>query len=264
VRRAERELAAQTARIGVATADLYPRFTLLAAIGLEAPSFSNLFSGANAVYNLGPQMRWNVFDAGRIRQNIEVQNARQEQALIVYEAAVLTALKDVDDVLIAYAKELTRRQSLPNRPHAGQLRLHKTALALGELALARQELVRALPLVRQGSLPQRTVDRRQSQRDAARLPIGAEGRIVPDGANFAIPATVSFVSPEAQFTPKQVETRSERDKLMFHVKVQIPPKRVIRHIELVKTGIRGVAYVRLDDSIAWPAALERRFAGDPP
>jgi NodT family efflux transporter outer membrane factor (OMF) lipoprotein len=112
VRRAERELAAQTARIGVATADLYPRFTLLGSIGLEALSFSNLFAGANAVYNLGPQMRWNVFDAGRIRQNIAVQNARQEQALIVYEAAVLTALKDVDDVLIAYAKELTRRQSL--------------------------------------------------------------------------------------------------------------------------------------------------------
>jgi HlyD family secretion protein len=101
-------------------------------------------------------------------------------------------------------------------------------------------------------------------RQAARLLIGAEGRIVPDGADFAIPATVSFVSPEAQFTPKQVETRSERDKLMFRVKVQIPPERVIRHIELVKTGIRGVAYVRLDDSIAWPAALERRFAGDVP
>ena len=87
---------------------------------------------------------------------------------------------------------------------------------------------------------------------------------MPDGADFAIPATVSFVSPEAQFTPKQVETRSERDKLMFRVKVQIPPERVIRHIELVKTGIRGVAHVRLDDSIAWPAALERRFTGDVP
>jgi outer membrane protein, multidrug efflux system len=112
VRRAERELAAQTARVGVATADLYPKFTLLGSIGLEALSFSNLFSGANAVYTLGPNMRWNLFDAGRIRQNIEVQNARQEQALIAYEASVLTALKDVDDALIAYGKEMTRRQSL--------------------------------------------------------------------------------------------------------------------------------------------------------
>lgn len=98
---------------------------------------------------------------------------------------------------------------------------------------------------------------------AAWLPIGAEARIVPVGVDFAIPATVSFVSPEAQFTPKQVETRSERERLMFRVKVQIPPERVIRHIELVKTGVRGVAYVRFDDSIAWPAALERRFAGKP-
>jgi NodT family efflux transporter outer membrane factor (OMF) lipoprotein len=102
VRRAERQLAAQTARIGVATADLYPRFALLGSIGLEALSFSNLFSGANAVYAIGPNVRWTLFDAGRIRQNIEVQNARQEQALIAYEASVLTALKDVDDALIAY------------------------------------------------------------------------------------------------------------------------------------------------------------------
>jgi NodT family efflux transporter outer membrane factor (OMF) lipoprotein len=72
VRRAERELAAQTARIGVATADLYPRFTLLGSIGLEALSFSNLFSGTSAIYQLGPNTRWNVFDAGRIRQAIEV------------------------------------------------------------------------------------------------------------------------------------------------------------------------------------------------
>jgi NodT family efflux transporter outer membrane factor (OMF) lipoprotein len=112
VRRAERELAAQTARIGVATADLYPRFTLLGSIGLEALSFSNLFSGANAVYSVGPNMRWNLFNAGSIRQNIAVQDARQEQALIAYEAAVLNALKDVDDALIAYGKEMTRRQSL--------------------------------------------------------------------------------------------------------------------------------------------------------
>ncbi len=112
VRRAERELAAQTARVGIATADLYPKFTLLGSIGIEALSFPSLFSGASALYTLGPHMRWHLFDAGRIRQNIEVQNARQEQALIAYEAAVLNALKDVEDALIAYGKEMIRRQSL--------------------------------------------------------------------------------------------------------------------------------------------------------
>jgi HlyD family secretion protein len=218
-----------------------------------------------------------------------------------------------------------------------------------ELKLAEQELIRAIPLVRKGSLSKRTLDQRQSQRDtavatlnaatanlrtqhrsvdaasaevkriqtriddsflktpvvgrvlyrlaeegevlpaggkvltvldlsevymeiflpsrdAARLAIGAEARIVLDAvaSQFAIPATVSFVAPEAQFTPKQVETMSEREKLMFRVKVKIPRELVLKHIEKVKTGVRGVAYVRLDDTMPWPEALKKRYPGDPP
>jgi len=92
--------------------------------------------------------------------------------------------------------------------------------------------------------------------EAARLPIGAEGRITIDAApELVIPGRVSFVSPEAQFTPKQVETREEREKLMFRVKVRIPPDLLSRYIARVKTGIRGVAYVRVDDAADWPAHL---------
>ena len=76
---------------------------------------------------------------------------------------------------------------------------------------------------------------------------------------YAAQAKVSYVSPEAQFTPKQVETRSERDKLMFRVKLQVPSEVVLPYIERIKTGVRGVGYVRLDDAVAWPAFLERRF-----
>lgn len=112
VRKAERELAAQTAQIGVATAELYPKLTLVGSIGLESFSAGDLVAPINRVYNLGPTIQWRVFDAGRIRQNIEVQNARQEQALIAYEASVLTGLQDVEDALVAYGKELIRRQSL--------------------------------------------------------------------------------------------------------------------------------------------------------
>jgi HlyD family secretion protein len=92
---------------------------------------------------------------------------------------------------------------------------------------------------------------------AATLKIGAEGRIVLDFLpDNAIPAYVSFVSPEAQFTPKQVETRSEREKLMFRVKLQVPdiPE---EYLERVKTGIRGVGYVKLKDSAEWPPRLQR-------
>jgi HlyD family secretion protein len=96
--------------------------------------------------------------------------------------------------------------------------------------------------------------------DAARVRLGADSRIVLDvRPEYAAQAKVSYVSPEAQFTPKQVETRSERDKLMFRVKLQVPAELVLPYIERIKTGVRGVGYVRLDDKVAWPAFLERPF-----
>jgi HlyD family secretion protein len=96
--------------------------------------------------------------------------------------------------------------------------------------------------------------------DAVKVKIGADARIVFDIApDLAARAKVSFVAPEAQFTPKQVETRAERDKLMFRVKLTVPPERVLQYIERVKTGIRGIGYVRLDDAAEWPARLNRHL-----
>ncbi|KUJ81051.1 HlyD family secretion protein [Ruegeria profundi] len=97
-------------------------------------------------------------------------------------------------------------------------------------------------------------------REAGLLPIGTEARIVLDALpDYAIPAFVSFVSPEAQFTPKQVETLDEREQLVFRVRVRIPEDLVESRIEHVKTGLRGVAVIRVDQSSAWPEALERRI-----
>jgi HlyD family secretion protein len=96
--------------------------------------------------------------------------------------------------------------------------------------------------------------------EAARVRIGADSRITLDAApGRAAKAEVSFVAPEAQFTPKQVETRSERDKLMFRVKLKVPPDRVRPFLERIKTGVRGVGYVRYDDAVAWPESLETPF-----
>ncbi len=120
VRQAERELAAQTARIGVATADLYPKFSLKGSIGLEALSLGNLISLGSRTYSIGPRITWPIFDAGAIRKNIEVQSALQEQALIQYEAAVLSALEEVENALAAYANEQVRRQSLQDATHAAE------------------------------------------------------------------------------------------------------------------------------------------------
>jgi HlyD family secretion protein len=97
-------------------------------------------------------------------------------------------------------------------------------------------------------------------REAARVQIGADSRIVLDVApEYAARTKVSFVSPESQFTPKQVETASERDKLMFRVKLQIPEEAVLPYIDRIKTGVRGVGYVRLDDTVEWPEKLQKTF-----
>jgi HlyD family secretion protein len=92
---------------------------------------------------------------------------------------------------------------------------------------------------------------------AAQLRVGSEGRITFDFASDrAIPGYVSFVSPEAQFTPKQVETRSEREKLMFRVKIQLPKELASEYVERIKTGVRGVGYVKYKDSAVWPDRLQ--------
>lgn len=91
---------------------------------------------------------------------------------------------------------------------------------------------------------------------AGRVALGSDVRIVLDAApDFVLPASVSFVASTAQFTPKTVETASERQKLMFRVRAQIPRELLQRHQEQVKTGLPGVAWLRVDPAVPWPAEL---------
>lgn len=91
---------------------------------------------------------------------------------------------------------------------------------------------------------------------AGRIAIGTEVRIVLDAAkNVVIPAKVSFVADTAQFTPKTVETESERQKLMFRIKAKVDPTLLQKHIQQVKTGLPGVAYIKIDENAPWPAFL---------
>ena len=93
-------------------------------------------------------------------------------------------------------------------------------------------------------------------RAAGRLALGDEARIILDAApDYVVPATVSFVATDAQFTPKAVETADEREKLMFRVKLKIAPTLLKQYEARVKTGIRGVAYVRTSQTVAWPDRL---------
>ncbi len=112
IRQAERQLAAATANIGVATADLFPKFSLTGAPGLESVSPGNLFKPGSAAWSFGPTVQWRVFDAGRIRSNIRLQEAVREQILAGYEKAVLTAMEEVEDALVAYGREKDRYLAL--------------------------------------------------------------------------------------------------------------------------------------------------------
>ncbi len=118
--KAERNLAAQTARIGVATADLYPRFRLMGTFGFESLNGGDLLHWDSRTWSLGPGVSWKIFHGGAIRRNIDMWTARQEQALIQYQSAVLTAQEEVENVLTAYSKEQARRDSLSRASAAAQ------------------------------------------------------------------------------------------------------------------------------------------------
>ncbi len=112
IRAAEAGIHAATARIGVAAAELFPKFTLSGALGYQSDDFGSWFDWANRFWSLGPSVRWRLFETGRIRAGVELQRALQEQEVILYQQIVLTALREVEDALIAAAKEQARRQTL--------------------------------------------------------------------------------------------------------------------------------------------------------
>ncbi len=113
VRAAERALAEQTAQIGVATADLYPRFSLLGTFAFEATDVASWIAGKpSSSFSFGPSVRWNIFDGGRIRSNIELEEARTQEALDFYENTVLLALEDVENAFVAFVEEQERRDAL--------------------------------------------------------------------------------------------------------------------------------------------------------
>lgn len=120
IRRAERDAAAASARIGVATADLFPRFSLTGSFGLQGTEAGDIAKYESRFWTIGPAFRWPIFTAGKVRANVKVQDARYEEALIRYEQTVLTALEDVENALVAHANEEDRRQFLSEAAQANQ------------------------------------------------------------------------------------------------------------------------------------------------
>ncbi len=111
IRAAERRLAAQTERIGIATADLYPTFFLLGDFGYLGVR-NDFFDGGRKTYSFGPNFQWNIFDGGRVRNRINAEDARTEQALARYENTILQALEDVENAAVQFTEETQRRELL--------------------------------------------------------------------------------------------------------------------------------------------------------
>ena len=120
VRRAEQQIAATTARVGVATADLYPRFYLTGAAGLQSLQASDFFEGASKFWSFGPQIQWPIFQGGRIVGNIHVQEEREQQALIGWRQTILGALEEAENAIVAYTRERDRRATLASAVDANQ------------------------------------------------------------------------------------------------------------------------------------------------
>jgi NodT family efflux transporter outer membrane factor (OMF) lipoprotein len=112
IRQAEAGVHAATARIGVAEADLYPRFTITGSIGVRASDFGSWLDWSSRLWNIGPGVTWRVFDMGRVRSDIAQQEALQEQSLIAFQKTVLTALQEVENALISLDKEQEQRKAL--------------------------------------------------------------------------------------------------------------------------------------------------------
>jgi NodT family efflux transporter outer membrane factor (OMF) lipoprotein len=120
VRRSERQLGAATARIGVATAELFPKFSLNGVAGFQSLQTANLVAPGSQFWAFGPTVRWRLLEYPRLRAQIRAQTAQQEQALAQFQQTVLASLEDVENSLVAYDKEKERSAALSEAVEANQ------------------------------------------------------------------------------------------------------------------------------------------------
>lgn len=142
IRRAELQAAAQSALIGVAKADLYPHFTLVGSIGLNASEspltnqggshFSDLFDGDSVTYFAGPSLTWDLFNYGRIENQVRVQDARFQQLVVNYRSVVLNAAREVEDSLVGYLEDQVQKQFLTDAVAASRRSVEISSLQYSE------------------------------------------------------------------------------------------------------------------------------------
>lgn len=120
LRESEAEIVAATARVGEAKAEYFPRFVLFGSAGRQAAQLHDLTLGVGNFFSAGPAISVPIFTGGRIRSNIRIQDARQQQSVLRYRSAVLSALEETENALVNYSNEQSRRERLENAVHANE------------------------------------------------------------------------------------------------------------------------------------------------
>jgi len=236
-------VAAAEERLALANANISKQKSEIALANVEATRSKNL-----------------VREGAGSQRELDVRNTRVQTTKASYEEAVAGLQTAKQQVEVARANAAT----IQTRIDDATLKSPVTGRVLYRLAEPGEVLAgggKALTLV---NLEDIYMEIFLPAEEAARTKLGAEGRITVDyDPDRAVAGFVSFVSPEAQFTPKQVETRSEREKLMFRVKIQVPRALASQYVESIKTGVRGVGYVRWKDSAVWPSWLQNLVTAEP-
>ncbi|WP_223642944.1 HlyD family secretion protein [Corallococcus sp. EGB] len=186
------------------------------------------------------------------QRDLDVRTSQAETARAALEEAAATLKTSREEIEVARANAAT----IQTRIADATLKSPVTGRVLYRLAEPGEVLAPGGPALTLVNLEDVFMEIFLPASEAARVRIGSEARLTVDfEPDRSIPGYVSFVSPEAQFTPKQVETKSEREKLVFRVKLQVPRELAGRYVERIKTGIRGVGYVKVDPNATWPSQL---------
>ena len=201
IRRAERQLAAANAAVGVAVADLFPRFSLTALLGLQSARLGDLINSGSRYWTVGPTVTWSLFDAGRARANIELNRGRLDEARQVYEKTVLTALNEVESSLLAMEREEATRRTLAEAVSAGELAVE---LAEGRYRAGLSGFLDVL--VSQAALYQSRDQLTQSEQNLA-VDLVTLYKALGGGWDMDAPATGS---PDGA-TPKSAATQPAKD-----------------------------------------------------
>ena len=245
------------AQLRAAKADVQKANDALAAAEAEISSRESALAFAKSDFERGQQL----MKSGHITKQVFEQRMRNYDSAI---AAVKSFTSQRDQALsqIANAEaEVDRIQSIIDDLTLKSPRLGRVQY---QLARAGEVVAAGAPIVTILDLTDVYMTIFLPAADAGKLAVGDEARIILDPVpDYVIPARVSFVAADAQFTPKTVETKDERAKLMFRVKLKIEPQLLQQFYTRVKTGVRGLGFVRTKPDVEWPADLQVKLPKPP-